>query len=184
MRKKTLIISMFSLAAMTVKAAPVHHIEDSIIHQKSFSQEPMLLSGNPTYLKNVSEAANWGRNWFIEVKGGASAFLGSPIGCGDVFDRVKPALQVGLGKWFTPAIGGRIGFQGLSFKNAEFKSMKYQFIHADFMYNLASGIRCNENGIPLWDVIPYLGVGMIHNSDWSGSCTCSGGSSGSHPFAF
>lgn len=184
MRKKILIMSMFCLAAMTIKAEPVHQYEDSIIHQKSFSQEPMLLSGNPTYLKNVSEAANWGRNWFIEVKGGASAFLGSPIGCGDVFDRVKPALQVGLGKWFTPAIGGRIGFQGLSFKNAEFKSMKYQFIHADFMYNLASGIRCNENGIPLWDVIPYLGVGMIHNSDWSGSCTCKGGSSGSHPFAF
>ena len=184
MRKKILIMSMFCLAAMTIKAEPVHQYEDSIIHQKTFSQEPMLLSGNPTYLKNVSEAANWGRNWFIEVKGGASAFLGSPIGCGDVFDRVKPALQVGLGKWFTPAIGGRIGFQGLSFKNAEFKSMKYQFIHADFMYNLTSGIRCNESGIPLWDVIPYLGVGMIHNSDWSGSCTCSGGSSGSHPFAF
>ena len=184
MRKKTLIMSFLCLAAMTVKAAPVHQIEDSIIHQKSFSQERMLLSGNPTYLKNVSEAANWGRNWFIEVKGGASAFLGSPIGCGDVFDRVKPALQVGLGKWFTPAIGGRIGFQGLSFKNAEFKSMKYQFVHADFMYNLTSGIRCNENGVPLWDVIPYLGVGMIRNSDWSGACTCSGGSSGSHPFAF
>lgn len=184
MRKKILIMYMFCLAAMTIKAESVHQYEDSIIHQKTFSQEPMLLSGNPTYLKNVSEAANWGRNWFIEVKGGASAFLGSPIGCGDVFDRVKPALQVGLGKWFTPAIGGRIGFQGLSFKNAEFKSMKYQFIHADFMYNLTSDIRCNESGIPLWDVIPYLGVGMIHNSDWSGSCTCSGGSSGSHPFAF
>lgn len=177
-------MSFLCLAAMTVKAAPVHQIEDSIIHQKTFSQERMLLSGNPTYLKNVSEAANWGRNWFIEVKGGASAFLGSPIGCGDVFDRVKPALQVGLGKWFTPAIGGRIGFQGLSFKNAEFKSMKYQFVHADFMYNLTSGIRCNENGVPLWDVIPFLGVGMIRNSDWSGACTCSGGSSGSHPFAF
>ena len=184
MRKKTLIMSMLCLAAMTVKAASVHQIEDSIIHQKTFSQERMLLAGNPTYLKNVSEAANWGRNWFIEVKGGASAFLGSPIGCGDVFDRVKPALQVGLGKWFTPAIGGRIGFQGLSFKNAEFKSMKYQFVHADFMCNLTSGIRCNENGVPLWDVIPYLGVGMIRNSDWSGACTCSGGSCGSHPFAF
>ena len=73
MRKKTLIMSMLCLAAMTVKAAPVHQIEDSIIHQKSFSQERMLLSGNPTYLKNVSEAANWGRNWFIEAKGGASA---------------------------------------------------------------------------------------------------------------
>ena len=98
MRKKILIMSMFYLAAMTIKAEPVHQYEDSIIHQKTlaspsfsrhgkgqvnllcssgltktFSQESMLLSGNPTYLKNVSEAANWGRNWVIEAKGGASA---------------------------------------------------------------------------------------------------------------
>ena len=25
---------------------------------------------------------------------------------------------------------------------------------------------------------------MIHNSDWINNCTCQGGSSGSHPFAF
>lgn len=139
---------------------------------------------NPTYLKHVSEAANWGRNWFIEIKGGASAFLGSPIGCGDVFDRITPALQVGVGKWFTPAIGGRVGFQGLTFKNAEFKSMKYQFYHADLMYNLTSGLRQNEYGFSLWDIVPYVGVGMIHNANWSDPCSCGRGSDGSRPFAF
>ena len=184
MRKKILIMSMFCLAAMTIKAEPVHQYEDSIIHQKTFSQEPMLLSGNPTYLKNVSEAANWGKNWFIEIKGGASAFLGTPIGCGDVFDRLSPALQVGLGKWFTPAVGGRVAYQGLSFKNGEFKSMDYHFIHADFLYNLTSGINCNDIGLSRWDVIPYLGVGMIYNPDWSSACMCPGHASGSHPFAF
>src|SRR5574344_363520 len=184
MRKKTLIMSFLCLAAMTVKAAPVHQIEDSIIHQKSFSQETMLLSGNPTYLKNVSEAANWGRNWFIEVKGGASAFLGSPIGCGDVFDRLTPALQVGLGKWFTPAVGGRVAYQGMSFKNGEFRKMDYHFVHADFLYNLTSGINCNDLGLSRWDVIPYIGVGMIYNRDWHSACTYPGNTSGSHPFAF
>ena len=184
MRKKILIMSMFCLAAMTIKAEPVHQYEDSIIHQKTFSQEPMLLSGNPTYLKNVSEAANWGKNWFIEIKGGASAFLGTPIGCGDVFDRLSPAFQVGLGKWFTPAVGGRVAYQGLSFKNGEFKTMDYHFIHADFLYNLTSGINCNDIGRSRWDVIPFLGVGMIYNQDWSSACMCPGHASGSHPFAF
>ena len=184
MQKKILIIAMTCLVTVTVSARSVHQKTDSLYVQKTFSQEQMLLPANPTYLKNVSEAANWGRNWFIEIKGGASAFLGTPIGCGDVFDRVTPALQVGLGKWFTPAIGGRIGFQGLNFKNAEFNSMKYQFIHADFMYNVTSDIHQNENGIPLWDVIPYVGIGMVHNADWTSQCTCSGGASGSHPFAF
>lgn len=172
------------LAAMTASAQTARQSSDSLYIQKSYSQEQMLMPVNPTYLKHVSEAANWGRNWFIEAKGGASAFLGTPIGCGDVFDRVTPVLQIGVGKWFTPAIGGRIGFQGLSFKNAEFHTMKYQFVHADFLYNITSGIRQNESGIPLWDVIPFVGVGMIHNSDWINSCTCQGGSSGSHPFAF
>lgn len=175
---------MMCLAAMTASAQTARQSSDSLYIRKSYSQEQMLMPVNPIYLKNVSEAANWGRNWFIEAKGGASAFLGSPIGCGDVFDRVTPLLQIGVGKWFTPAIGGRIGFQGLSFKNAEFQTMKYQFVHADFLYNITSGIRQNESGIPLWDVIPFVGVGMIHNSDWINSCTCQGGSSGSHPFAF
>ena len=175
---------MMCLAAMTASAQTARQSSDSLYIQKSYSQEQMLMPVNPTYLKHVSEAANWGRNWFIEAKGGASAFLGTPIGCGDVFDRVTPLLQIGVGKWFTPAIGGRIGFQGLSFKNAEFQTMTYQFVHADFLYNITSGIRQNESGIPLWDVIPFVGVGMIHNSDWINNCTCQGGSSGSHPFAF
>lgn len=175
---------MMCLAAMTASAQTARQSSDSLYIQKSYSQEQMLMPVNPTYIKHVSEAANWGRNWCIEAKGGASAFLGTPIGCGDVFDRVTPLLQIGVGKWFTPAIGGRIGFQGLSFKNAEFHTMKYQFVHADFLYNVTSGIRQNESGIPLWDVIPFVGVGMIHNSDWINNCTCQGGSSGSHPFAF
>lgn len=184
MRKNILMFLTECLAAMTVSASNINHNADSIYKQNTFSQEQMLLPMNSTYLKNVSEAANWGRNWFIEIKGGASAFLGSPIGCGDVFDRITPALQVGVGKWFTPAIGGRVGFQGLTFKNAEFKSMKYQLYHADLMYNLTSGLRQNEYGLSLWDIVPYVGVGMIHNADWSDPCSCGSGSDGSRPFAF
>ena len=184
MRKNILMFLTGCLATMTVFASNTHHNADSIYKQNTFIQEQMLLPMNPTYLKNVSEAANWGRNWFIEIKGGASAFLGSPIGCGDVFDRITPALRVGVGKWFTPAIGGRVGFQGLTFKNAEFKSMKYQFYHADLMYNLTSGLRQNEYGLSLWDIVPYVGVGLIHNANWSDPCSCGSGSDGSRSFAF
>ena len=97
-----------------------------------------------------------------------------------MFDRLTPALQVGIGKWFTPAVGGRIEFQGCQFKNAEFATMKYQFIHADFMYNLTAFISQNELGLSRWDVIPFLGIGMVHNSDWSSG----NGSGTNHPFAF
>ena len=184
MTGKILFLTTLCLSAMSVKASDVTTTSDSIVKQVGVTSEYYLQTLKPTYLTNVSEAANWGKNWFIEVKGGASAFLGTPIGCGDVFDRLSPALQVGLGKWFTPAVGGRVAYQGLSFKNGEFKSMDYHFIHADFLYNLTSGINCNDIGLSRWDVIPYLGVGMIYNPDWSSACMCPGHASGSHPFAF
>ena len=184
MTGKILFLSALCLSAMTVKASDADTASDSIVKQVSVTSEYYLQTLKPTYLTNVSEAANWGKNWFIEVKGGASAFLGSPIGCGDVFDRLSPALQVGLGKWFTPAVGGRVAYQGMSFKNGEFKSMNYHFVHADFLYNLTSGINCNDLGLSRWDVIPYVGVGMIYNPDWYSTCAYPGGASGSHPFAF
>ena len=184
MTGKILLLSAICLSALTVKANDIYTVSDSISKQVSVTSEQYLQTLKPTYLTNVSEAANWGRNWFIELKGGASAFLGSPIGCGDVFDRLSPALQVGIGKWFTPAVGGRVDYQGLSFKNGEFKSMDYHFVHADFLYNLTSGINCNDLGLSRWDVIPFIGVGMIYNTDWHSACTCPGYTSGSHPFAF
>ena len=184
MTGKILLLSAICLSALTVKANDTDTVSDSISKQVNVTSEHYLQILKPTYLTNVSEAANWGNNWFIEVKGGASAFLGSPIGCGDVFDRLSPALQVGIGKWFTPAVGGRVDYQGLSFKNGEFKSMDYHFVHADFLYNLTSGINCNDLGLSRWDVIPFIGVGMIYNTDWHSACTCPGYTSGSHPFAF
>ena len=179
MKKKIVIMSMLCLA-LTASASGQSNEVDSSYMEPVVTSDVMLQSLQPTYLRNVSEGSGWDRNWFLEVKGGTSAFLGSPVGCGDLFDRLTPALQVGVGKWFTPAVGGRIEFQGCQFKNAEFATMKYQFIHADFMYNLTAFISQNELGLSRWDVIPFLGIGMVHNSDWS-----SGNKSGTnHPFAF
>ena len=179
MKKKIVIMSMLCLA-LTAPASGQSNEVDSSYMEPVVTSDVMLQSLQPTYLRNVSEGSGWDRNWFLEVKGGTSAFLGSPVGCGDLFDRLTPALQVGVGKWFTPAVGGRIEFQGCQFKNAEFATMKYQFIHADFMYNLTAFISQNELGLSRWDVIPFLGIGMVHNSDWS-----SGNKSGTnHPFAF
>ena len=179
MKKKIVIMSMLCLA-LTASASGQSNEVDSSYMEPVITSDVMLQSLQPTYLRNVSEGSGWDRNWFLEVKGGTSAFLGSPVGCGDLFDRLTPAVQVGIGKWFTPAVGGRIEFQGCQFKNAEFATMKYQFIHADFMYNLTAFIRQNELGLSRWDVIPFLGIGMAHNSDWSRG----NGSGTNHPFAF
>ena len=184
MTGKILFLSTLCLSVLPLRADDADTSADSIAMQVQETSEQYLQRLTPTYLKKVSEAANWGRNWFMEVKGGASAFLGSPIGCGDVFDRLTPVLQLGVGKWFTPAVGGRVAYQGFRFKNAELKSMDYHFFHADFLFNLCSGVRCNDLGLSRWDVIPYLGVGMAYNPNWKSDCMNPDHASGNHPFAF
>ena len=181
--KKILFLMTLSLSVMSMKASEAH-VSDSLYKQVPVDNMGLSMPLTPTYLENVSKTVGWDSNWFIEAKGGASAFLGSPIGCGDIFDRTMPVLQVGVGKWFSPSFGGRIEFQGLQFKNANLQKMNYQFIHADFMWNVTGNLNQDDRGISKWDVIPYVGVGMVRNSDWSGVCKCPGSISGSHPFAF
>ena len=105
-------------------------------------------------------AEDWGSNWFLSVKGGVSAFVGKPVGHGDLFDREKPLLNVSAGKWFTPYVGGRLAFQGLQLKDANMVWCNYQNLHVDFLYNLTG----HSDGMQKWDIIPYAGCGLIHNS--------------------
>ncbi len=133
--------------------------------------EELLQPLEPAYLKDAVEVSPWRGNWFVDVYGGVSAFVGSPLGCGDIFDRMKPALSVSVGKWFTPAIGTRIVFQGLQFKDALLESRDFQHLHADLMWNVMPGISRTKEDFR-WDLVPYVGLGILHNDE-----------TGRHPFA-
>lgn len=183
--KKYFILSVLMSLGLSMDASVNQNSNTSKTGNNENMQEyAELQSLQPTYLTNITENSNLGSNWFLELKGGVSAFLGSPIGCGDMFGRMKPVIQVGLGKWFTPSVGGRIGFQGLQFKNANLVTMNYQYYHADFMYNLTHNLQQDEFGISKLDVIPFVGLGIVRNgSTVPGSLTSEGKNIGNHPFA-
>ena len=118
----------------------------------------------PTYLDGVVYAGSWKDNWFMNLSGGASAFIGSPLGCNDIFGRLRPVMQISIGKWFTPSVGTRIMFQGLSFNSFENTTEKYRGYHADLMWNLIPAYNSEEHESH-WGIIPYVGLGLIHNED-------------------
>ena len=183
--KKYVFMFLLSLTSMVSMARDCIITAQQRCQIEARDKAEFLAPITPSYLNGVTSTTGWDNNWFIEAKGGASAFIGTPIGCGDLFDRVMPVLQIGVGKWFTPAVGGRIGYQGMKFKNANLQSMKYQFVHADFMYNLTHNLQCNEYGLSKLDVIPYVGIGMIRNSsNTPGYFLTDNVPSGNHPFAF
>lgn len=122
-------------------------------------------------MENAVEVSPWRGNWFVNASGGVSAFVGSPLGCGDIFDRTKPALSVSVGKWFTPAIGTRIAFQGLQFKDAQLESRDFLHLHADLMWDVLSSFSRTKEDFR-WDLAPYVGLGILHNDEL-----------GRHPFA-
>ena len=57
-------------------------------------------------------------NWFISVGGGGQVFFGDHDKQADFGDRIGGALDVAVGKWFTPGIGVRFMYSGLTAKGA------------------------------------------------------------------
>lgn len=162
------VILFLTLAAVTTAvAAPVMDDE-----QREKIQEQPIVPVTTTYLDNVYSNGGWGANWFATIQGGASAFLGKPVGHGDFFDRTKGMLHLAIGKWVTPTVGIRLAFQGFTLTDGMMESAKYQNLHADLMYNVTNALREDHETLARWDCIPFIGLGVARNS-----------TIGTHPFA-
>ena len=127
-----------------------------------YSIEEVQSATTPSYLDGVLVASPWTANWFIGVSGGASAFLGNPLGCEDLFGRLQPSWAVNVGKWFTPHIGSRIGWQGGKFKDGALDTRNFHHYHADLLWSVLGEQR--KDGTPAeWSLVPYVGVGLLHH---------------------
>jgi len=157
MKKRTLLIAVAGI--VLAAAIPAHAQEQELV-----INEQELAPLTPTYLDGANENGGWDANWFVTLQGGVSAFLGKPIGHGDLFDRFSPSLNVSVGKWFTPQIGGRLSYQGIKMKDWQLESRCYQSVHADFLYNVTSHFRNDIDALPRWDCLFYAGTGIIRNS--------------------
>ena len=129
-----------------------------------YSMEKVQSVTTPSYLDGVLVASPWTANWFVGVSGGASAFLGNPLGCEDLFGRLQPSWAVNVGKWFTPHIGSRIGWQGGKFKDGALDTRNFHHYHADLLWSLLGEQR--KDGTPAeWSLVPYVGMGLLHHKD-------------------
>lgn len=119
-------------------------------------------------------------NWFIGVAGGINLYHGEIDNKAAFGDRLAPALDISLGKWFTPSVGARLQYSGLQAKglisypsvfatsNRDGSYYKEKFntmnLHADFLWNLSNSI-CGYNEKRVWNFIPYAGFGWARASE-------------------
>lgn len=132
------------------------------------------------------ETNNFWDNWFVSAAGGGQVYFGDHDRQASLGDRIAPALDIAVGKWFSPSIGVRLMYSGLSMKGATQSNIhstgeevpgkggngywltkqkfNYFNIHADALFNL-SNIICGYNDHRFYNLSVYGGLGLMHVSD-------------------
>ena len=158
------IIFIFAVFCSLQARANVHPSqEDTVRYTTHYAATELIQPMQPAYLDGVVLPVCGGGNWFVSIAGGTTAFLGTPLGCEDLFGRLKPSYSLAVGKWFTPFVGARINYSGLQFKDASLSTQDYHHIHADLLWNvLGSGYARQEQ--VRWRLAPFAGVGLLHHA--------------------
>ena len=107
------------------------------------------------------ETNRFGDNWFIGAGGGINLFWNEGY---DV--KIGPSIDANFGKWFTPAVGMRIGYHGFNAKALDksdaLQKFGYMYIHGDFLWNASDGIGGYKE-TRFWDLVPYAHAGFFRS---------------------
>jgi outer membrane protein OmpA-like peptidoglycan-associated protein len=125
------------------------------------------------------ETNRFGDNWFIGAGGGINIFLNDGYGI-----RISPSIDAGFGKWFTPSVGMRIGYQGIyaqtwadnatilgpsldQEKGKYGEKFGYMYIHSDFLWNISNALSGYKE-TRFWNLIPYAHAGFFRSYGMDG----------------
>ena len=121
---------------------------------------------NRKVVRGPYETNRFGDNWFIGAGGGVNLFLN------EGFDPViGPSIDANLGKWFTPSVGMRVGYQGfktnVSADNAT-QNFGYMYFHGDFLWNMSNALGGYKE-TRFWNLVPYAHAGYFRTYGLNGS---------------
>ena len=119
-------------------------------------------------------------NIFIGVAGGVNIYHGENDSYGKFGKRLAPALDVNVGKWFTPSVGARIGYSGINAKGwtsgqtvyakdvfdkkANIYNEKFGVsdLHTDFLWNFSNAVSGYKE-TRTWNFVPFFGAGWARS---------------------
>lgn len=166
------------IAALGFVAASTAFAQESV--QSADATESVEYSTD----KYKVETNSFWDNWFISIGAGGQVYFGDHDKQVSFGERISPALDIAVGKWFSPEIGVRLMYNGLSAKGATrwgaahstgeevegwgtglYKSkFNYFNFQADAMFNL-SNIFCGYNEKRVYNCSPYIGLGVMKVTD-------------------
>ena len=121
---------------------------------------------NGKVVRGPYETNRFGDNWFIGAGGGVNILLN------EGYDPViGPSIDANLGKWFTPSVGMRVGYQGfktnVSADNAT-QNFGYMYFHGDFLWNMSNALGGYKE-TRFWNLVPYAHAGYFRTYGLNGS---------------
>lgn len=117
-------------------------------------------------------------NIFIGVAGGVNIYHGENDSYGSFGKRLAPALDLNVGKWFTPSVGARIGYSGINAKgwtsgpttyakglvegNIYKEKFGVSYLHGDFLWNFSNAVSGYKE-TRTWNFVPFVGAGWARS---------------------
>ena len=163
MKRLNICLGAAALFAVALTASPALH-----------AQENGNRDMDGKIVRGPYETNRFGDNWFIGAGGGINIFWNEGY---DV--KISPSIDANFGKWFTPAIGMRVGYQGFksqawspeagvlgntldTSKDKYLQKFGYMYIHGDFLWNASDAIGGYKE-TRFWDLVPYLHAGYFRS---------------------
>lgn len=169
MKRLNFILGAAALAAVALTASPAVN-----------AQENGNRDENGKVVRGPYETNRFGDNWFIGAGGGVNVFLhdGYKVNIG-------PSIDAGFGKWFTPAVGMRVGYSGFATRfwadnpsvlgntldqeeNQYLQKMGYMYVHGDFLWNMSNAIGGYKE-TRFWNLVPYFHAGFYRGYGMDGA---------------
>ena len=157
--KSSLALAAFAVASIFASKASAQ--ETVVVEESVFSTTEM-----PCKTHYYSGSKD---NWFIQLGAGInSPFMENSLPDGTQKRHITATYNVAFGKWFSPYIGWRLGFNGstLHWDNQQFNSAK--MVNANFdlmwdMFNTFGGVNSKR----VFSIVPFVGFGGAFMWDYS-----------------
>ena len=111
-------------------------------------------------------------NVFISVSAGVNSVLTGEL-TPSTWGNLGMETELNFGKWFTPAVGARIGWQGLWNESKDELTLQgigagkpfgFNYFHADLLWNISNSIGGYKES-RFWSFVPYLTMGALDVSN-------------------
>ena len=151
MKRLNLFLGAAALIAVSLAASP------AVMAQENGNRDEY-----GKFVRGPYETNRFGDNWFISAGGGINSLWIEDMNTANMM--IAPNVDANVGKWFTPSVGMRVGYQGINMQIADMVPDKlgYMYVHGDFLWNISNAIGGYKEA-RFWNFVPYLHSGYFRS---------------------